>query len=313
MEMLFSVMVCFKNKRDWGYGISFLRALNFQISQPEIRRTSLFLRNFRDFLTWDYPQSEHEVTNFFASYEILCEECGEVSMTILRLCLLWRNWHKILPPKSPPHSSLALLRKFSWKFWPLKNIFGLWKNGRSIRHQSIPPLSAGRTKDRGFDFWRTLVIFLVSVLWHRKLSIRSCDLRKLGKAIARCDCSIAMDRRQRLGWNLPFLCVGRTASSLPKSLAITLWQWMDASDCNWDCRYTQVATRGQRLNRRVRSGCPEWVALQGKTLCRKFRYRGTSARTTLLETALLRTPEIWHRTRRVLSSETVLWKKSVIY
>ena len=33
----------------WGYGIAFFRALNFQNSEPEIWRKSLFLRNFRDF------------------------------------------------------------------------------------------------------------------------------------------------------------------------------------------------------------------------------------------------------------------------
>ena len=33
----------------WGYGIAFFRALNFPISEPEICRKSLYLRNFRDF------------------------------------------------------------------------------------------------------------------------------------------------------------------------------------------------------------------------------------------------------------------------
>ena len=33
---------------------------------------------------------------------------------------------------------------FSWKIRPLKNIFRTLENGHSIRHQSIPPLSAGR-------------------------------------------------------------------------------------------------------------------------------------------------------------------------
>ena len=32
---------------DWGYGIAFFRALNFQISEPEIWRKSLWLRNLR--------------------------------------------------------------------------------------------------------------------------------------------------------------------------------------------------------------------------------------------------------------------------
>ena len=35
---------------EWlGYGIAIFRALNFQILEPEIWQTSLFLRNFRDF------------------------------------------------------------------------------------------------------------------------------------------------------------------------------------------------------------------------------------------------------------------------
>ena len=33
----------------WGYGIAFFRALNFQISEPEILQKSLFLWNFGDF------------------------------------------------------------------------------------------------------------------------------------------------------------------------------------------------------------------------------------------------------------------------
>ena len=33
----------------WGYGLAFFRALNFQISAPEIWGKLLFLRNFRDF------------------------------------------------------------------------------------------------------------------------------------------------------------------------------------------------------------------------------------------------------------------------
>ena len=36
---------------------------------------------------------------------------------------------------------------FSWKFRPLKNIFRTLENDHSIRHQSIPPLSAGRFRD----------------------------------------------------------------------------------------------------------------------------------------------------------------------
>ena len=34
----------------WGYGIAFFRALNFQISEPEIlQKIALSLWNFRDF------------------------------------------------------------------------------------------------------------------------------------------------------------------------------------------------------------------------------------------------------------------------
>ena len=68
----------------WGYGIAIFRALNFQISEPEIWQKSLFLQNFRD---------------------------------------------------------------FPGKIRPLKNIFRTLENGHSIRHQSIPPLIAGRCKE----------------------------------------------------------------------------------------------------------------------------------------------------------------------
>ena len=33
----------------WGYGLAIFRALNSQISEPEMWQKSLFLRNFRDF------------------------------------------------------------------------------------------------------------------------------------------------------------------------------------------------------------------------------------------------------------------------
>ena len=38
----------------------------------------------------------------------------------------------------------AEFQGFSWEIRPLKNIFRTLENGHSIRHQSIPPLSAGR-------------------------------------------------------------------------------------------------------------------------------------------------------------------------
>ena len=42
----------------------------------------------------------------------------------------------------------AEFRGFSCKLRPLKNIFRTLENGDSIRHQSIPPLSAGRERGR---------------------------------------------------------------------------------------------------------------------------------------------------------------------
>ena len=48
----------------------------------------------------------------------------------------------------------AEFQGFSGKFRPLKNIFRTLENGHSIRHQSIPPLSAGRFEEklnRGFS------------------------------------------------------------------------------------------------------------------------------------------------------------------
>ena len=41
-------------------------------------------------------------------------------------------------------SRSAEFQGFSWKIRPLKNIFRSLENGHSMRHQSIPPLSAGR-------------------------------------------------------------------------------------------------------------------------------------------------------------------------
>ena len=43
----------------------------------------------------------------------------------------------------------AEFQGFPCKFRPLKNIFRTLENGHSIRHQSIPPLSASRRKDPG--------------------------------------------------------------------------------------------------------------------------------------------------------------------
>ena len=42
----------------------------------------------------------------------------------------------------------AEFQGFFWKFRPLKTIFRTLENGHSIRHQSIPPLSAGRAKQK---------------------------------------------------------------------------------------------------------------------------------------------------------------------
>ena len=53
-----------------------------------------------EFVKWDCPQSEHEVTNFFASCEVLCVECGEVSVTNFKPLI------RHFATKYPPHSSL---------------------------------------------------------------------------------------------------------------------------------------------------------------------------------------------------------------
>ena len=65
----------------WGYGIAFIRALNFLISEPA-------------------------------------------------------NFAKI--------ALSAEIPRFSWKYRPLKSIFRSLENSHSTRHQSIPPLGAGR-------------------------------------------------------------------------------------------------------------------------------------------------------------------------
>ena len=50
---------------------------------------------------------------------------------------------------------------FSWKFRPLKNIFRTLENDHSIRHQSIPPLSAGRN----FKFFQNSLKILNVYFW----------------------------------------------------------------------------------------------------------------------------------------------------
>ena len=66
----------------------------------------------------NYPQSENEVTNFFASCELLCEECGEVSVTNFKPIFLGNNWQEILPPKNLPHTSLSSFWIFiTLNFW----------------------------------------------------------------------------------------------------------------------------------------------------------------------------------------------------
>ena len=47
----------------------------------------------------------------------------------------------------------AEFQVFSWKFRPLKTLFRTLENGHSIRHQSIPPLSAGRHRAHAPVFW----------------------------------------------------------------------------------------------------------------------------------------------------------------
>ena len=84
----------------WGYGIAIFRALNLQISEPEIWKKSPFRRS-------------------------------------------------------------AKFPGFSWKFRPLKNIFRTLENGHSIRHQSIPPLSAGRLLDQWWTFQMFFYFFFL--------------------------------------------------------------------------------------------------------------------------------------------------------
>ena len=69
----------------------------------------------------------------------------------------------------------AEFKAFSWKFRPLKNIFWTLENGYSIRHQFIPPLSAGRN-----SWLVTLSESLKSLDWSPFAPFEaSCDLMDL--------------------------------------------------------------------------------------------------------------------------------------
>ena len=69
-------------------------------------------------ITLDCPQSDHKVTNFFVSCELLCEECAEVSVTNFKPIFAGKNRQEILPPKNPPHNSLSKDSNFiTLNFW----------------------------------------------------------------------------------------------------------------------------------------------------------------------------------------------------
>ena len=58
------------------------------------------------------------MTNFFASCELLCEECGEVLVINFKPFFLGKYCQEILPPKNPPHNSLSKYSNFiTLNFW----------------------------------------------------------------------------------------------------------------------------------------------------------------------------------------------------
>ena len=71
---------------------------------------------------------------------------------------------------------------FSWKIRPLKNIFRTLENYHSIRHQSIPPLSAGRVvvgvSDILLKYDRRIFNMAGSLGQRRSLSQRSCRVSR---------------------------------------------------------------------------------------------------------------------------------------
>ena len=69
----------------------------------------------------------------------------------------------------------AEFQGFSWKFRSLKNIFRTLENGHSIRHQPIPPLSAGRVMPCT-DVATAILVAQPSpaVLWERAVAWHQC-------------------------------------------------------------------------------------------------------------------------------------------
>ena len=89
----------------WGYGIAFFRALNFQISEPEIWRKSLFLRNFRGF-----------------------------SRKIRPLKNIFGLWKMAIPyaTNHTPTKCRPIKRKY--KFWVFSGVFRCFQVSQSIFH-----------------------------------------------------------------------------------------------------------------------------------------------------------------------------------
>ena len=119
-----------------GYGIACLRALNFQISEPEIWRRSLFLGIL--FAT-PTPHIQGKNMNKDMTPKLPNLPCFEAFGVIF-----WPDVCSYFCLVCGGRGSLAYfwlsakIQGFSWKFRPLRNLFRTLENGHSIRHQSIP-------------------------------------------------------------------------------------------------------------------------------------------------------------------------------
>ena len=160
-----------------GMELLFLRAVNFQISEPEIWQKSLFLGKSKGGLTKGglSPRFSEKIGGkSFLRNRAFSGQIGTFSGPIgafsgpigtnssaphhshggraeiapkgpflAQLAPFGPSPPLLSPPLDFPDLS-AEIPGFCWKFRPLKNIFRTLENGHSIRHQSIPPLSAGR-------------------------------------------------------------------------------------------------------------------------------------------------------------------------
>ena len=140
---------------DWGgYGIAFFQALNFQISEPEIRQKSLFPRNFNlGCRKWGvtngglrgvwppFPEigRNRPFSPFFCLFRPFpggAKSAWEIQKTEEKGLFPQISSDFLKPPSLKP--PFAALQSMIFLEISPRKIFRTLENGHSMHHQSIP-------------------------------------------------------------------------------------------------------------------------------------------------------------------------------